>query len=300
MKHPMIVAISTAILALSASSADASRSINPFQLGTFNDLGFNFLPPELLSDSVEVLEDTLVFPGQKHYLHCFMSFHVPTLLPGQTIQSAKLKFHVTAYVSIGPILVPGVGFTSTSHATENFTLFSVSTPAADLVLPYDNPSGVPGDVNPAGQAIFADLGGTSAYASFDVGAGDVGSTVSIPLNSLAVSSLNASSGGNLSVGIAFTGVQFPGYAGFMGAPAVNQGLKFSTTLNTQVLEVTLFPPCPTDVNGDGISNTRDLALLVSHYGQRVPARTLGDINGDGLVNTIDLAALLSQFGKVCS
>ena len=49
-----------------------------------------------------------------------------------------------------------------------------------------------------------------------------------------------------------------------------------------------------DINADGIVNTLDLAIVLSHFGQ---ATSSGDVNCDGIVNTVDLAALLSNFGK---
>lgn len=59
------------------------------------------------------------------------------------------------------------------------------------------------------------------------------------------------------------------------------------------------PPCPEDINGDGVVNTLDLGTLLSHFGQNAPAGTAGDVNGDGVVNTLDLGKLLSKFGTVC-
>ena len=66
-----------------------------------------------------------------------------------------------------------------------------------------------------------------------------------------------------------------------------------------VLGYRLTPPCPEDINHDGIINTVDLGSLLSHFGQSVPAGTLGDIDGNGLVNTVDLGKLLSKFGTSC-
>ncbi len=56
------------------------------------------------------------------------------------------------------------------------------------------------------------------------------------------------------------------------------------------------PPCPADLNGDNTTNTLDLTLLLSHFGQSVAAHTNGDINGDGVVNINDLTLLLGRFG----
>ncbi len=59
------------------------------------------------------------------------------------------------------------------------------------------------------------------------------------------------------------------------------------------------PPCPTDINHDGVMNTADLLILLGSFGQSVPPGTNGDINGDGQVTTTDLTALLGVFGQSC-
>jgi CubicO group peptidase (beta-lactamase class C family) len=52
--------------------------------------------------------------------------------------------------------------------------------------------------------------------------------------------------------------------------------------------------CDADVNGDGIVNAVDLALLRAQFGQTGgPA----DLNGDGTVNALDLALLRTRFGQ---
>lgn len=56
------------------------------------------------------------------------------------------------------------------------------------------------------------------------------------------------------------------------------------------------PACPTDFNGDGVTNTVDLTVLLSRFGLSVPVHSDGDINGDGAVNTADLSLLLARFG----
>lgn len=47
-----------------------------------------------------------------------------------------------------------------------------------------------------------------------------------------------------------------------------------------------------DLNGDGVVNAADLAILLSAWGKSGPA----DLDGDGLVTASDLAALLSNWG----
>lgn len=60
------------------------------------------------------------------------------------------------------------------------------------------------------------------------------------------------------------------------------------------------PACPTDITGDGQTNTADLVLLLSKFGQSVPVGSAGDLTNDGAVNTADLVRLLSGFGTACA
>lgn len=56
-----------------------------------------------------------------------------------------------------------------------------------------------------------------------------------------------------------------------------------------------------DLNGDGVVNGADLALLLSSFGEcpsPLVAQCFADINGDGVVNGADLAKLLSAWGPV--
>lgn len=54
--------------------------------------------------------------------------------------------------------------------------------------------------------------------------------------------------------------------------------------------------CPTDINGDGVTDTADLGVLISEFGSAGPA---ADINGDGAVDTADLGILIAAFGSAC-
>lgn len=53
-------------------------------------------------------------------------------------------------------------------------------------------------------------------------------------------------------------------------------------------------PLFADLNGDGIVNSADLAILQAHYGQPGDY-SAGDLNGDGTVNVFDLSILLSRY-----
>ena len=90
----------------------------------------------------------------------------------------------------------------------------------------------------------------------------------------------------------------------IGAAPISTVKMFGSRENTlpqarPVLSVTYTPPCPGDINQDGVVNTFDLGTLLSHFGQSVPVGTLGDVNNDGTVNTFDLGILLSHFGASC-
>jgi len=52
------------------------------------------------------------------------------------------------------------------------------------------------------------------------------------------------------------------------------------------------PPCPGDLDGDGLVGTTDLLALLAAWGSSGP----GDLDGDGLVGTTDLLALLAAWG----
>ncbi len=60
------------------------------------------------------------------------------------------------------------------------------------------------------------------------------------------------------------------------------------------------PACPTDVNGDGVTNVLDLIDLLLCFGQpATPGCESEDLNGDGMVNVLDLIDLLLAFGTAC-
>ena len=50
---------------------------------------------------------------------------------------------------------------------------------------------------------------------------------------------------------------------------------------------------PADLNGDGLVNNADLAILLENWG----GRGIGDINLDGIVNGVDLALMLGSWTK---
>lgn len=71
-------------------------------------------------------------------------------------------------------------------------------------------------------------------------------------------------------------------------------------LHAATLEV-VAPPCPADLNGDGIVDLFDLATLLTHFGEVSGAtRETGDTDADSDVDLTDLATLLIAFGAPCA
>ncbi|MBX3355703.1 MAG: hypothetical protein KF724_08395 [Phycisphaeraceae bacterium] len=56
-------------------------------------------------------------------------------------------------------------------------------------------------------------------------------------------------------------------------------------------------PCPSDLDGNGVVNGADLALVLGSWGDASHSLPIGDINGDGVVNGLDLALVLGSWGK---
>jgi len=51
--------------------------------------------------------------------------------------------------------------------------------------------------------------------------------------------------------------------------------------------------CPPDLTGDGKTDSSDLGVMLSAWGQPAAGYLGGDVNGDGIVSSEDLGALLS-------
>lgn len=58
------------------------------------------------------------------------------------------------------------------------------------------------------------------------------------------------------------------------------------------------PPCPPDIDGDGIVGIADLTVLLANFGMS-GAGLSGDFDGDGDVDLQDLTTLLAAFGTTC-
>lgn len=58
------------------------------------------------------------------------------------------------------------------------------------------------------------------------------------------------------------------------------------------------PPCPADLNGDGVVNLSDLGTVLSNFGSTGPGLA-GDFDADNDVDLSDLGVILSAYGVPC-
>lgn len=77
-----------------------------------------------------------------------------------------------------------------------------------------------------------------------------------------------------------------------GGTVVGRG-SFDGSSRGWVVSGLFEPPCPADLNDDGIVDATDLAILLAAWGGRGPA----DLDGNGVVDAADLAILLGAWGK---
>ncbi|MEX0877015.1 MAG: GC-type dockerin domain-anchored protein [Phycisphaerales bacterium] len=61
-------------------------------------------------------------------------------------------------------------------------------------------------------------------------------------------------------------------------------------------DIAFDPPCPADLNGDGLVNFFDISAFLNAYSNQEPD---GDFNGDGLYNFFDVSGFLNAFGAGC-
>lgn len=73
---------------------------------------------------------------------------------------------------------------------------------------------------------------------------------------------------------------------------------FNTTLYPAYTAIKNVFNCgaPGDIDCSGVVNSLDLSMLISKFGQTVPAGTREDIDSSGKVNSLDLTILLANFG----
>ena len=60
-----------------------------------------------------------------------------------------------------------------------------------------------------------------------------------------------------------------------------------------------YQPCMGDLDGNGLVNLNDLAILLQHYGDSGSAWIDGDLSQDGTVGLEDLNLLLAAYGTTC-
>lgn len=87
---------------------------------------------------------------------------------------------------------------------------------------------------------------------------------------------------------------------------INSKLRFTiislciltVSLNAVNLSFIYQPSCPTDINKDGITNEKDVELLLKKFGE--PCKCCSeDVNKDGVVNLQDLSLLLVKQRVSC-
>lgn len=113
------------------------------------------------------------------------SFFVFDLTSVSGVVGAELRLY-------NPPGITNFGGYQSPSSQETIAAFDVSTSIASLE----------GDVSSAG--IYTDLGSGTSFGQTDVSSSDNGQYVSISLNSAAVTSLNAASGGKWAVGVSMT------------------------------------------------------------------------------------------------
>ncbi len=67
-----------------------------------------------------------------------------------------------------------------------------------------------------------------------------------------------------------------------------------TDLDNGLPSPLLVIPCPGDINGDGVTDTADLGILIADFGNA--GVSPADLNGDLVVDTADLGILIASFG----
>ncbi|MFM7133157.1 MAG: hypothetical protein ACKO0W_02445 [Planctomycetota bacterium] len=70
------------------------------------------------------------------------------------------------------------------------------------------------------------------------------------------------------------------------------GTGRSAPVSMDTATIALTPAVLGDLDGNGVVNGADLAILLGSWGTAGP----GDLNGDGVVNGADLAILLGNWG----
>lgn len=203
--------------------------------------GFSTLSPGTLASQagvVELAKGPGGIGGFKAYSRLYLSFDLSGVT--EPVTGATLRLFNDTYTSQGPSST--FPFTTLTHASELFNVFDVSTSYASLQSAFINACACfPPTPNAAGLAAFADLGSGNVYGSYTASLSNVGMSVDITLSAQAIADINAAAGGGFSVGLAFGGVEFAGFAGQLGAPLVQQTIDLAQDNTKQRLILTTTP-----------------------------------------------------------
>lgn len=239
---PLRSAALAASVMVCAAPMAATVDMGTTTMGSVTGLfGFSNLSPGTLASQAGVVElapGPMGIGGFKAYSRLYLSFD----LSGVTdpVTGATLRLRNGTYTSKGPSTT--FPFTVLTHVSELFNVFDVSTSYAALQSPFINACACfPPTPNAAGLAAFADLGTGSVYGGYTATLANVGVDVDIVLSAQAIADINAASGGGFTVGIAFAGVEFNGFAGQLGAPLVQQTIDLVQDNTKQRLILTTTP-----------------------------------------------------------
>jgi len=104
-------------------------------------------------------------------------------------------------------------------------------------------------------------------------------------------------GGGTSNGGGFTMLASVGQFDAGTMAAVVSGTTFELA-GGFISSTTATPPCPADLNDDGVVNGADLAILLAFWGPCPSGPcSIADLTGDGAVNGADLTILLGDWGN---
>jgi hypothetical protein len=87
---------------------------------------------------------------------------------------------------------------------------------------------------------------------------------------------------------------------------INKNRPFVIDSHSTSVSLAILPTVPRgDLNGDGVVNCADLAIIKASFGKRVGQAGFdirADVNGDGVVNILDLTAeaRLMPAGTTCN
>nr|WP_316640210.1 PEP-CTERM sorting domain-containing protein [uncultured Roseateles sp.] len=233
--------LAASVLGFGAPMA-ATVDLGTTTMGSVTGLfGFSTLSPGTLASEAGVVElpaGPMGIGGFKGYSRLYLSFDLSGV--SEPVTGATLRLFNGAYTSQGP--GPTFPFATLSHASELFNIYDVSTSYASLQSAFINACACfPPTPNVAGMAAFADLGTGNVYGGYTATLSNVGMNVDITLSAQAIADINAAAGGGFTVGIAFAGTEFKGFAGQFGAPLVQQTIDLVQDNTKQRLILTTTP-----------------------------------------------------------